>query len=154
ALHALGLAPAVGVDAEGRPRRVVPHLAGHHVVARLIPVGAPLPDVADHVVQAVGVGGERPDRGGALVAVLAAVLAGEAPLPDVGQPAAAGLQLVAPVVARPGPVEAAAGGVLPLSLGGQPLPGPLGVGDRVLPRHVDDGVLLAPFQVAPGAFGV
>ena len=55
-----------------RTRGVVDHsLAGPLAVqVDLVPVAAPLPDVAGHVVQAVAVGREGLDRRGALVAVL------------------------------------------------------------------------------------
>src|SRR5207237_1391414 len=55
-----------------------------HVVTRPIAVDRPLPDVADHVEQAVAVRGEGADRGGALPSVQAAVLVGKASLPVVG----------------------------------------------------------------------
>src|SRR5262249_30713166 len=89
----------------------------------LVPVVAPLPDVAGHVVQAVAVGREGLHRRGALVTVPGGVLPGELPLPAVALRFRLRESLVAPDV---GPaVQAAAGGELPLRLGGQPLPRPL-----------------------------
>src|SRR5262249_30363281 len=48
-----------------------------------VPVGAPFPDVAGHVVQPVTVGRKRLDRGRPAEAVLERVLVRETPLPDI-----------------------------------------------------------------------
>src|SRR5215470_15619023 len=53
-------------------------------VLRAVPVGSPLPHVADHVVEAIAVGRIRGDRGGARVAIRACVLVRKLPLPGVG----------------------------------------------------------------------
>src|SRR5437588_333292 len=45
--------------------------------------------------------------------------------------------------------QPAAGGELPLGLGRQPLPGPLRVLGRVLPRDLHHRVILLPLQVGP-----
>src|SRR5215472_3124497 len=74
-------AAAAGVIADGVPG---------------VPVRRPLPDVADHVVQAVAVGRERADRRGPLVAVVLRVLNGELALPGVGHPAAVRIELISP----------------------------------------------------------
>src|SRR5512132_2943978 len=50
----------------------------------LVPVGGPLPDVADHVVQAVAVGRVAAHRGRPCVAVQLQVLDRELALPGVG----------------------------------------------------------------------
>src|SRR5690242_17305932 len=57
------LAPAARVlrDAAG--------LFGVGLMPRGVPIGGPLPDIADHVVEPVPVGRKGPDRRGALVAV-------------------------------------------------------------------------------------
>src|SRR6185312_15577133 len=88
----------VRIEARVRTRR-----AHHHAVAGALPVGvgavaigAPLPDVAGHVVEAVPVGREGPDRRRALVAVGGQVLEGEAPLPEVRARLPAGGPVVAP----------------------------------------------------------
>src|SRR5262249_12589955 len=74
-----------GIVAVLRARRVDDQfLAGSLTVqVDLIPVAAPLPDVAGHVVQAVAVGREGLHRRGALVAVPGGVLPRELPLPAV-----------------------------------------------------------------------
>src|SRR5437016_4618336 len=46
--------------------------------------------------------------------------------------------------------EATAGGILPLRLGGKPLPRPTGVGQRVLPADLHDGMVLATGNAAAG----
>src|SRR4051812_29299954 len=81
ALHdALGGAGLGGAAAVGRALRVhrevrLPRQT--RVVVRAVPVGAPLPHVAGHGVQAVAVGRERADGGGTSEAVSAGVLVGE-----------------------------------------------------------------------------
>src|SRR5215831_587465 len=96
---------------------------------RCIPVGCPLPDVADHVVKAVAVGWKCRDRRGALVAVKPQVLVRKCSLPSVRHVAAAGRELVAPSEFRA--IETAARGKLPLRLSRQILVGPLCIGERI-----------------------
>src|SRR5579872_264537 len=78
------------------------------------PVGGPFPHVADHVVDAVGVGRERHHRRGALEAVLTKIFVRGIALPGVGAVLPAGLELIAP--GELGAVESATRGVLPLGL--------------------------------------
>ena len=99
------------------------------------PIRGPLPDVADHVLQAERVGGELVDGVRRRVAVLGVILLGKPARPDVG-PRLARLRhpLVAPgeeAVLLPG-----AAGELPFRLGGESLAGPLAVGHGVVPGHV------------------
>src|SRR5262249_59061911 len=71
-----------------------------------IPVRGPLPDIADHVVEAVAVGREGAHRGGAFVAVLAQVLPGELALPGVCHRLAVRLESIPPgklLAVRPAP---------------------------------------------------
>src|SRR5689334_16137612 len=90
-----------------RAARVAPCLrALAHVKRGAPPIGAPLPYVARHVVQAVAVGSERAHRCGRKVAVVAGVDLGKAALPDVAAMLAARPQLAAPWIS--GPREAAA----------------------------------------------
>src|SRR5882672_3739002 len=84
------LAPAARVlrDAAGLRRiRFVP---------RRVPVGRPLPDVADHVVQTVTVRRECGDRRRALEPIGIGVLAGEFTLPGIGHVTAMRRELIAP----------------------------------------------------------
>src|SRR5690348_13262083 len=80
-------------------------------------IGAPLPDVAGRVVQAVGVGREGVDRAGAVEAVGAGVLDRERALPDVHAVLAAGLELRAPRERLL--LQATAHNILPLRLARQ-----------------------------------
>ena len=63
-----------------------------------IPIAGTLPDVADHVVQAVTVRLEAADRGGAAVAILVRVVDREDTLPGVGDRLALGIESARPVV--------------------------------------------------------
>ena len=110
---------------------------GGKVVAR------PLPDGTGHVVQAVPVGREAPDRGRAALARRLEVLPGELALPRVGHHLPLRARVVAPGVDRA--VQPAAGGELPLGLGRQLLARPRGVRVGVLRGHVGDRV---PVQAA------
>src|SRR5262249_14322571 len=141
------------VDGPVRPGRVDCEPAGARAIQiALVPVRAPLPDVAGHVVEAVTVRRERLDRGGALVAVLDRVAVGKLALPDVALRPRLGERLVAPGV--PLVVQAAAGGELPFRLGRQALAGPLRVGDGVVPRDVHDGMIVFPVDISLLAFPV
>src|SRR5690606_29448522 len=87
------------------------------------PVLAPLPHVADRLPEPVAVGGEAAHGRRRQPAVGERVRGGEHPLPDVAAPLAVGIRrLVPPRV--DGPVEAAARGVLPLSLAPPPATAP------------------------------
>src|SRR3954471_15170257 len=93
-----------------RTARVVARRGG--VVAGVEPVATPLPDVPGRVVEPVAVGRESIDRRCSGVAVLACVLAREAPLKHIHAVLSARFALVAPREAPP--VQPAAGRVLPL----------------------------------------
>ncbi|SDC93830.1 hypothetical protein SAMN05216270_10114 [Glycomyces harbinensis] len=126
-------------------------VGGGGAVVAAEPVGGPLPDVADRVVQAEAVGGERLHGGGRPVAVRCGVAPGEVAAPDVGAELAVGLELVAPGVDRL--LDAAAGGVLPFGLGGQAGARPGAVGQRVVPGDVGDGMLGEAVHIGSGTFG-
>src|SRR5215471_9498619 len=70
-------------------------------IIRAVPIRAPLPDVAGHVVKPEVIRRERVDRRRREVSILAGVLRREAPLKDVRHPFAARLQFVAPGVIFP-----------------------------------------------------
>src|SRR5262245_8997854 len=74
--------------------RAVPGTTAMEVA--LEPVGAPLPDVPGHIIEAVPVGRERADRGGPHMAVGGGVGVGKLTLPDIGAVPVAGRRLVAP----------------------------------------------------------
>src|SRR5690242_6142229 len=73
-----------------RIRRDAAGLRRFGFVLRRPPVRRPLPDIADHVADAIAVRRERRHRRGALVSVLAQVLVREIALPGVGHMFAAG----------------------------------------------------------------
>jgi hypothetical protein len=116
-----------------------------------VPVVGPLPDIADHVEQAVAVRREGTHRRGALKAIQAAVVVGELPLKGVGHRPAAGVELLAPGELRI--LEAAAGGPLPLRFAGEGLAGPGGVGQGILVRHMNHGMMVTPLDRAAGPSG-
>src|SRR5690606_12104146 len=89
---------------------------------------------------------------GGEVTVLEGVDPGEVALPDVRAPAALVHLLIAPGIL--GPLEAAAGRVLPLRLGGQVAPCPVAVGAGVVPADVHHGVVgeaVDAREAAPGS---
>jgi hypothetical protein len=63
-----------------------------------IPIAGPLPDVADHVVEAIAVGLEAADRRGPGVAILVRVVDREDTLPGVGDGLAIRSERARPVV--------------------------------------------------------
>src|SRR3954468_11752201 len=122
-----GVAPLVAGDA--RVLRDAARLLGLVWVTLREEVGRPLPHVPRHVVEAVAVRRERPDRGRTLKPVELQVLPRELALPGVRHRLAVGEVLVAPGERRA--LEAAAGRELPLGFGRQLLAGPLGMRLRV-----------------------
>src|SRR4026209_1251324 len=93
---------------------------------RHIPVGRPLPDVADHVVESVAVRGKGADRRRTFVSVACEVLPGELTLPRVSHMTVAGQERVAPRVSCA--LEPTSCGEFPLSFSSQRLPFPRGKG--------------------------
>src|SRR4051794_38539970 len=94
------------------------------------PVGRPLPDIADHVEQAVAVGGKGANWGGSRVAVERQVLMREGSLPGVGHVASIGRQFIAP--GKLGAVETAARSIFPFGFRRQRLTRPGGVSLGIL----------------------
>ena len=135
--------------ATARVGRDAARRAGVVRVAAGPPVVGPLPDVAGHVVETEPVGREAADRRGAGVAALLGAAPREVgPVPGVGHDPAIRTGLVAPGERRT--VEAAAGGVLPLGLGGQVEARPVGEGPGVLVGDVDDRVVGTALDRAAG----
>ncbi len=117
-----------------RPRRIVGR--ARRIVIVRVPIGAPLPDVADHVGQTVTVRRETADGCAAAITVFACVAFGEMALPPVGDGSAAGAQFIAPRVGLP--LEAAARRRFPFGFSGQALARPARVGGSVGPRNLTD----------------
>src|SRR5690606_37821927 len=120
--------------------------------ARVVPVGRPLPNVAGHVVDLVTIRGEATHGRERTIAVAAFVGGREVALPSVGAELALRVELVAPGVFRA--FEPSASGVLELGFGWQPLPLRGAVGGGVVPRDVNDGVIVAAFYRRAGALGM
>src|SRR4030095_13857029 len=109
-------------------------------MARHVPVGGPLPDVADRVVEPVAVGREGPDRRGALETVFDQIAPGEFALPRVGHEFPARKELLAP--GERGPIQSASGRELPLGFRWKLLPLPRSVGFGVGVGHADYRIVL------------
>src|SRR5262245_39278898 len=106
-----------------RPERVPRNTACLHRVSRMpvvIPVGGPLPDVANHVVESVAVRRVRADRRRSLESVAWRTLPGKFSLPDVRHVPILRQEFVAPRIS--GAVESSACGELPLGLRWKCLP--------------------------------
>src|SRR5215472_13208313 len=108
-------------------------------MTRPIPVARPLPDIADHVVEAVAVRLEAADRRGPYVAVLVRVVDGEDALPGVRDRLARAIERARPIVLA---VATAARGEFPLRLGRELAPAPARVGERILVGDVYDGMIV------------
>ena len=80
-----------------RANRVVPFAL--HMVVRAEPIGAPLPHVARHVIQAIGIRLERFNRRRACVAVTLVVFVRKLTLPNVTHMSSAWLKLISPGIA-------------------------------------------------------
>ena len=119
-------------------------------MARDVPVGRPLPDVAGHVEETEAVRREGADRRPGAVARLGPP--GEVAVPVVRTALAVSLRLVAPDEGAA--VEPAARGQLPLRLARQLLPGPGRVRLGVLEGDVHHGLVLAAVDRARRAVGM
>ena len=111
-------------------------------MARGPEIRRPLPDIADHVVDAVAIRRERLDRRRALITIERLVLVRKRPLPGVGHLFSRGRQFIAPGEFRP--LETAARRVLPLGLGRQFLARPTRVSLRVAIGDMHDRVVVEP----------
>lgn len=95
-------------------------------------VSRPFPHVADHVVEAIGIGGEALGGGCGGVAVGGGVLSREAALEDVAGEVI-GIVWIAGAPWVGDIALACASGVLPLGLGGEAPADPCGVGAGIVP---------------------
>jgi hypothetical protein len=118
------------------------------VVSGIEPVAAPLPGVAGNEVEAVTVGREGIDWGHSRITVIGEVDVGKFPLPDVAEVLAAGSEFVTPGVDLL--LEAATGCVFLLGFGGQTLLRPIAILNRIVPAHLDYGVVVFAFDARIG----
>src|SRR5580692_859905 len=105
-----------------------------------IPVGGPLPDIADHVDEAEIVGRKRTDRRGARVSVAGEILARKCALPGIGHMPATWRERVAP--GKLGLIKTAACRIFPFGFGRQLLAGPGGIGFGVPVRNVHNRMVV------------
>src|SRR5262249_5174032 len=145
---ALGLARIVAV-LSARATRIDRHTARMLLlVSCYIEVRGPLPNIADHVVEAIAVWGIGADRRGPLIAVFKQVLPREFALPGVRHRLAIWLEHVTPGELRA--VEPTARGELPFGLSGKLLAGPSRVSHCVVIGDVYDRMIVEPFDRATG----
>ena len=142
---ALGIDAALTVAATRISRSATAGTA--NVMLSGVPVGGPLPGVADHVGEPIAIGREAADGSGALKPVARQVLPGKFALPVVSEHLPLRRQLLPPGI---GPaVVPTAGGVLPLRFGGNLFAHPRGVSRDVLPGHMQHRVAIASVEIAP-----
>src|SRR5262249_22315721 len=133
-----------------RAERIDRHAAGFLLLmARDIEVRGPLPDIADHIVEAIAVRRVCANWRGPLVAVFKQVLPGKLPLPGVRHRLAIWLELVAPGELLT--FKTAARGELPFGLSGKLLAGPSRVSHCVVIGDVYDRMIVEPFDRAAGS---
>src|SRR5207244_7763123 len=154
ALHALGHEWPGRVDRALRSGWVDRHpLAGAPPIRLpIIPVGAPLPHVAGHVVEPVPVWRVRFYRRRPFEAVLHGVLVRKRALPNVALGMLLRERLISPDVGLP--IQPAAGRKFPLGLRGQAFSCPARIGDGIVPGDLDDGMIVLAFDVAVWSFGM
>src|SRR5215813_5302464 len=153
-LHALRDARFLRIETTVRPFWVF-HDALRRELLEIIgpvPIRAPLPDVAGHVIKPEVIRRKRGDRRRSAVTIFDGVLRREASLIDVRHPFTAGLQFVAPGIKFS--VQPSARGEFEFGFGRQPLAGPLRISVGVLPRDVNDGMIFAALDRTARAFGI
>jgi hypothetical protein len=112
-----------------------------------VPIGGPLPDVADHVVNAVSVWRERLYGRWARIAILCSVLSWEFTLPSVGHVLSARRELIAPSIFSI--FESTPRGKFPFYLSRQFLARPSRVGNRI---RINDMHYRMVIEIVDGAF--
>src|SRR6516164_650686 len=145
---ALGLARIVAI-LSARATRIDRHAARMLLLMSCyIEVRGPLPNIADHIVEAIAIWGVGADRRSLLVAVLKQVLPREFALPRVRHRLAVWLEHVTPGELRA--FEPTARGELPFGLSGELFVGPSRVSHCVVIGDVYDGIIVEAFDRAAG----
>src|SRR6266404_2831771 len=85
-----------GIDCQATP------FGELRIIVWPVPIAAPFPNVAGHVVKAVTIGGKFRDRCDPGVAIFASVFHREFALPGVGHPFSVWMKIVAPRVSLAG----------------------------------------------------
>ena len=115
-----------------------------------IPIAAPLPDVAGHVIEAVAIWRKRFHGRNTGKSIFAFVLNRELSLIGVCHELPAGFELIAPGIELS--AQASPRGKLPLGLRRQPLARPFCVGDRVGVSDLDNRIVFLALYVALRTF--
>src|SRR2546430_5270988 len=118
----------VRIEAFSRAFGILRRTAG--VVVRPIPIVAPLPNVASHVIKPVAVGRETGNRRGSAETIGLSVFIWETALPDVRLPSSVGRLRLAPNVGVA--IQATPRSIFPFRFGRQSVGRSPGVGQRVL----------------------
>src|SRR5215467_3526101 len=93
------------------------------IVVRTIPVACPLPHIAGHIIEAIGIRREFRHRRNAYIAIIASIFIGEMPLMRISHPLAMRPEIIPPHEWLSG--KTAACGELPLGFSWQSLACPL-----------------------------
>src|SRR5262245_44521005 len=108
-------------------------------VAWYIPITSPLPNIADHVVEAVRIGWEAANWCYACIAVLFGVVDRKDALPAIGNGLAILVEGLAPILTL---IVAATRGIFPLRLRRKLATEPMRIGKRILVGDMDNGMVL------------
>src|SRR5262245_16470811 len=99
------------------------------IIIGQIPIGAPFPNIARHVEQAIAIRWKSGDGRGGPETIFRGVLSRESPLPNICGPFAAGFLFVAPNIWLA--IETSTRRIFPFSLRRQTLACPLAIGDCI-----------------------
>src|SRR5262245_5852862 len=135
AMRAIARIAAAGFIATSRIARRAARSRGNlRGIGFAVPVGRPLPDIADHVDEAVVIGWIEPHRRGAREAIVEPALMRKFARPVIGEPPATGRKLIAPGV---GPLsQTATCREFPLRFSGQTLASPGRIRLGISQRHM------------------
>ena len=144
-LHADRRLVAMGIERVIGPLWVLEHgplrrgIDAEFVGVGAIPVRAPLPDIARHVIKPVAVFGITFHRGAADVPIHRVVFIGKGAKPDIGFCGPLIGIFVTPCERLP--LKSAPGREFPFGLGGKTLFRPRGIGQRIIKRDIDHRVI-------------
>ena len=118
------------------------------VIVRPVPIAAPFPDVAGHVVETITVGRKALDRCNSGKPVFARIFHWKFSLPGVGHPFPVRPEFVSPDICFSR--QTTARGKFEFRFGGQTFPGPFGVCFGVGIGDLDDGIFFLSLNIAIG----
>ena len=132
-------------------RRIFTHATRRLLIRACVkPIRAPLPRIANHVVQAIPIGGKAFHRRGARKTIFIGVEIWKMSLPNVGHALSVRHKVVTPRVTFL--LQPTARGKLPLGLGGQSLAGPLRIRARIAPRNLHHRMIPTSIQITRRTF--